>query len=397
MTTERRSILIVDDEEPVRRLLTMELSNEYDCTSAANAQEALQLLAANYFHLVLSDINMPGVSGLELCEFVREGYPNTVVVMVSGMSDINDAIEAMRQGAFDYVVKPFALSQLFIAVERALQHQSLVEFKQHHEELLEKTVRVRTNELRQLNTTLNDMLDMLYANYRATLRGLARALEARDVETRGHSVRVVAYCLRLGKELGLTPNELISLEQGAMLHDIGKIGVRDSILLKAGPLTKAQWVEMKEHINHGLAIIDSIDFLSGAAPVIGQHHEKFDGSGYPAGLSGKSIHMNARIFAVADALDAITSDRPYRAAQSYAQARAEIVASIDCHFDPEVVRAFLGVSDDEWADIRRTVVSRNYSDRALDTNEIRSFIGSLKGSNSVIRSLSRYTTPAVRA
>jgi response regulator RpfG family c-di-GMP phosphodiesterase len=386
MKTERSSILIVDDEEPIRTLLTLELGTEYACESVANPQEAMKLLATNSFDLLLSDIAMPGGSGLELCEFVHRSYPNIVVVMVSGRNDIQDAIEAMRQGVFDYVVKPFELLQVSVAVERALRHQSLMLFKQHHEELLEETVRVRTNELSRLNVTLNEMLDLLYGNYRATLRGLARALEARDVETRGHSDRVVAYCLRLGKELGLTQNELIALEQGALLHDIGKIGVPDSILLKPGPLTEDQWLEMKEHITHGLAIIGSIDFLSGAAPVVEQHHEKFDGSGYPAGLSGKSIHVNARIFSVADALDAITSDRPYRPAQSYHQARAEIVAGTDCQFDPEVVSAFLSISDTEWAEIGSTALSSDYFERVLDTNEIRSFIGSLKGNNSAVRS-----------
>jgi response regulator RpfG family c-di-GMP phosphodiesterase len=392
MKTERRSILIVDDEEPVRSLLTLELGTLYSCTSAASAREAMKLLATNTFHLMLSDIAMPGGSGLKLCEFVRKSYPNTVVVMVSGMHDIRDAIEAMRQGAFDYVVKPFELFQVFVAVERALQHQALMEFKHHHEQVLEETVRVRTNELRQLNVTLNEMLDLLYSNYRATLRGLAKALEARDVETRGHSDRVVAYCLRLGKQLGLTQNQMISLEQGALLHDIGKIGVPDSILLKRGPLTNDQWVAMKGHIRHGLAIIDSIPFLSEAAPVIGQHHEKFDGSGYPEGLTGKSIHLNARIFAVADALDAITSDRPYRDARSYSHARAEMVAGTGCHFDPDVVRAFLSISDDEWAEIRSTAMSSDYFERTLNTNEIRSFIGSMKQSDSAFGSHTESTS-----
>ena len=347
----------------------------------------MNLLATTSFELMLSDISMPGASGLDLCEFVHRSYPNTVVVMVSGMNDIQDAIEAMRQGAFDYVVKPFELLQVALAVGRALRHQALLAFKQHHEQLLEETVRVRTNELRKLNVTLNEMLDLLYANYRATLRGLARALEARDVETRGHADRVAAYSLRLGKELGLTQNELISLEQGALLHDIGKIGVRDSILLKPGPLTTDQWVEMKQHITHGLAIIDGIDFLKRAAPVIGQHHEKFNGSGYPNGFSGKAIHVNARIFAVADALDAITSDRPYRLAQPYPQARTEIVAGINRHFDPDVVTAFLSISDDEWAEIRSTAVSSDYFERVPDTNEIRSFMDSLKGGDSAKRPL----------
>ena len=178
-------------------------------------------------------------------------------------------------------------------------------------------MRERTNELRSLNDNLNDMFEILYSNYRATLRALARALEVKDVETHGHSERVVAYCLKLGRRLGLSQRELIAFEQGALLHDIGKIGVRDSILLKPGPLTEDQWVEMRADIQHDLAIIEGIDFLSGAQAVVGQHHEKFDGSGYPNGLSGDSIHIQARVFAVADAFDALTSDRPYRAARPY--------------------------------------------------------------------------------
>src|SRR6185503_9023285 len=178
------------------------------------------------------------------------------------------------------------------------------------------------------------MLEALYQNYRATLRALAGALEARDVETAGHSDRVVAYSLRLGRELGLSHKDLIALEQGALLHDIGKIGVRDSILLKTGALTEQERDEMREHINHGLRIINGIDFLKGAAPVVGEHHEKYDGTGYPLGLRAEMIHINARIFAVADAFDAITSDRPYRRSASYADARVEIAGNSAKHFDP---------------------------------------------------------------
>lgn len=225
---------------------------------------------------------------------------------------------------------------------------------------------------------LNQTLETLYTNYRATLRALAEALEARDYETRGHSDRVVAYCLRLGRELGLGHNELIALEQGALLHDIGKIGVRDSILLKAGPLTEDEWAEMRQHIAYGLRIIDRIDFLSGARPVVGQHHEKYDGSGYPAGLRGEAIHINARIFAVADALDAITSDRPYRAASPYAHARSEIIANSGYHFDPKVIEAFLRIPESEWSEIRSTAESNDYLEQIIDKREIRSFIVSLK-------------------
>jgi HD-GYP domain-containing protein (c-di-GMP phosphodiesterase class II) len=222
------------------------------------------------------------------------------------------------------------------------------------------------------------MLEILYNNYRATLRALAEALEARDVETRGHSDRVVAYCLRLGREMGLAHNDLIGLEQGALLHDIGKIGVPDHILLKTGVLTQEEWVEMRRHIEHGLRIINGIDFLRGARPIVGQHHEKYDGSGYPLGLAAEQIHIHARIFAVADAFDAITSDRPYRAAQDYSAARNEIIRHSGTHFDPKVVRAFLSISESEWDDIRSTADSQGYVEQIIDKREIRSFVVSLK-------------------
>src|SRR5437588_3238078 len=174
------------------------------------------------------------------------------------MSDIQSAIEAMHHGAFDYVLKPFDLSHLSLTVARALRHQALLAFKKNYERSLEETVRERTHELRLRNEDLNEMLEVLYCNYRTTLRALARALEARDAETHGHSERVVAYCLTLARQLGLCQRDLIAVEQGALLHDIGKIGVRDCILLKPGPLTDEEWVEMRAHIDHGLAIIEGI-------------------------------------------------------------------------------------------------------------------------------------------
>lgn len=380
MNSSRGSILIVDDEEPVSELLRVVLSPTYDCTVAASADEAITLFAERSFKLVLADITMPGTSGLELCALVNKTSPDTVVVMVSGLSDIQSAIKAMQQGAFDYVVKPFELSQISASVERALRHQALLSFKHHYERSLEETVRARTVELRLLNDNLKDMVEVLYSNYRATLRALAKALEARDVETHGHSERVVAYCLTLGRQLALSPRELLVLEQGALLHDIGKIGVRDAILLKPGPLTDDQWVEMRAHIDHGLAIIDGVDFLSGARAVVGQHHEKFDGSGYPSKLTGETIHLHARIFAVADAYDALTSDRPYRAGRPYAQACEEIIASAGTHFDPKVVDAFLKIPEAQLAEIRREVISQNYSEQIIEDSEIRAFIVSLKRS-----------------
>src|SRR5205085_10511961 len=238
------------------------------------------------------------------------------------------------------------------AVERALRHQRLLKSNFLYERHLQELVQVRTNELTAANASLNQALEKLFLNYRATLRALATALEARDVETKGHSDRVVAFSLELGRKLGLSQSELIALEQGALLHDIGKIGVRDSILLKRGPLTADEWVEMREHITHGLRIISGIDFLKGAAPVVGQHHEKYNGSGYPHGLCGEQIHINARIFMVADAVDAITSDRPYHQARTFEAAVEELLRCAGTHFDPEIVKVFLAKPLSFWRELR---------------------------------------------
>lgn len=374
----KASILIVDDEEPIRKLLATCLAVDYQCITAASAEEATELLEAGNFNLVMTDIRMPGASGFELCQLVQKVSPETVTIVLSGMTDIRYAIEAMRQGAFDYLTKPFDLSQVLLSVERALRYQALVMAKRQHEQSLEEAVRARTEELRAVNESLNRTLEALYNNYRATLRALARALEARDVETGGHSDRVVAYSLRLGRELNLSNNELIALEQGALLHDIGKIGIPDSILLKRGPLSEEEWDQMRRHVSYGLNIIDGIDFLSGAQPVVAQHHERYDGTGYPNGLRGEQIHINARIFAVADAFDAMTSDRPYRPAQPYSAARAEIIAMSGSQFDPKVVRAFLNVPEQEWAEIRAAAEAKDYIEQIIDAREIRSFILSLK-------------------
>ena len=387
MTRTTASILIVDDDEAIRSLLRGCLGDSYRCATAASAEEAVTLLQSGSFNLVLSDITMPGTSGLDLCRYVQQTYPRTVVVMISAMTDINYAVEAMREGAFDYITKPFDLARVTLAVHRALRYEQALEEKHRYEQVLEERVRIRTDELRSANEDLNFMLDTLYRNYRATLRGLASMLEARDIETRGHSDRVVAYSMRLGQKMGLTSNELIALEQGALLHDIGKVGVPDAVLLKPGSLTTDEWVRMREHVGHGLRIIDGVEFLSGARWVVGQHHEKYDGSGYPNKLRGNGIHIHARIFAVADAYDAIRSDRPYRAGQSHEIACEEIAANSGSHFDPKVVNAFESIRKEEWAVIRRRTQIEDRADQLIDRREISSFILSLQSPGGVTSKL----------
>ena len=276
MTGTSRSILIVDDDQRIRRFLIDWFDGSYWCASASSAEEAIAQLESSSFNLVLSDITLPGKSGLELCGYVQEAHPQTAVVMMSAMTGIENAVEAMRAGAFDYITKPFDLRQVTMTVDRALRYQRAVEDKQRYEQVLEERVRIRTAELRSANEDLKFMVDTLYSNYRATLRGLAGTLEARDIETRGHSDRVVAYSMRLGEKMGLKSTDLIALEQGALLHDIGKVGVPDAVLLKPGSLTTDEWVRMREHVIHGLRIIEGVEFLAGARWVVGQHHEKYD-------------------------------------------------------------------------------------------------------------------------
>jgi cyclic di-GMP phosphodiesterase len=345
-------ILIIDDEPSVLSVLQGLLSTQHDCTTASGAAEALEYLQESQFDLVLSDIMMPGMSGLELLQEINKHCRDTVVVLISGNLNIQSAIEAMRRGAFDYVTKPFNLSDVEAAVQRALKHHAVLKANQQYEQHLEDLVSLRTNELSHANSNLNATLEKLYMNYRATMRALAAALEARDVETKGHSERVVAYCIKLGRELGLNDRQLITLEHGALLHDIGKIGVPDAILLKRGALTEEEWNHMRRHVEYGAQILKGIDFLEGASQIVAQHHERFDGSGYPSRLEGDLICLGARIFAVADAVDAMTSDRPYRAARSFDDAADELIKCSGAHFDPSIVRAFTHVPVDTWREMR---------------------------------------------
>ncbi len=345
-TTASPRILIVDDEVEITEILADLLSDDYQCFRAGSAEQALSQLTQEQFHLVISDITMPGMSGLDMIPHVKELSPDTVVVMISGMQTVESAIGALRLGAFDYLMKPFDLRQVEAVVKRALEHHDLVVAKQRYENHLEELVEQRTAEL-------DRALNSLEGAYRSTLKALTAALETRDSETHGHSERVVSYSLRLGREYGLSNDEMKSLEFGALLHDIGKIGVPDSILRKPAKLTEEEWVRMREHPLHGQQILRGIEFLQGAARVVAQHHEQWDGSGYPLGLRSEDIDICARIFSVADAFDAITSDRVYRRGKSYEAASQELDDWAGRQFDPKVVEAFHRVPKEDWEELHR--------------------------------------------
>src|SRR3989440_3864384 len=348
-------LLIVDDEPEVRGVLRALLGHTYQCAEAASAEEALAQLRETNYELVISDITMSGMTGLEMIPHVKVASPDTVIVMISGMQTIESAINALRLGAFDYLMKPFDLRQAEAAVERALHHHELIVAKRLYENHLEDLVTQRTAEL-------DEALGSLENAYRSTLQALTAALEARDAETHGHSERVVTFSLRLGREYGLTRAEMKALEFGSLLHDIGKIGVPDAILRKPAKLTDEEWVRMREHPMHGQQILRGIKFLEGAARVVAQHHEKWDGSGYPLGLKSEDIDICARIFSVADAFDAITSDRVYRQGRSYDAAATELDTWSGRQFDPRVVEAFHRVPQEDWDDLRRQSLMRKPHD-----------------------------------
>ena len=346
-TLGRRSrILIADDEAEIREVLFDLLSPLYQCSTVSSAEEALAQLRCKDFDLVISDIMMSGMSGLEMMPHVRQSAPDAVVITISGVQTVESAIEALRAGAFDYIMKPFDIHHVEAAVSRALEHQSLRLAKRRYESYLEEMVEQRTAEL---DRTLHSLEDA----YRTTLKALTSALETRDAETHGHSERVVNFSMRLGVELGLGKEQMQSLEFGSLLHDLGTIGVPDAILRKPAALDADEWKRMREHPLHGQKILQGIEFLQGAARVVAQHHEKWDGSGYPRGLRAEEIDLNARIFAVADAFDAMVSDRVYRRGRTYEEAAAELEAFVGRQFDPHVVAAFHRVPRAEWDEIRQ--------------------------------------------
>ncbi|HET9120645.1 MAG TPA: HD domain-containing phosphohydrolase [Solirubrobacterales bacterium] len=330
-------ILIVDDDASVRDVISVLLQEEgYECRTASSAEAALDIAAAEAPPLVISDMKMPGRDGIWLLEAFRERYAETAVIMLTGYGDTEAAVDCLRRGAVDYLLKPPKLTDLIRAIERALAKRRIELARKRYQKKLERKVRDRTGELR---TALRD----IQGTYQTTLLALVRALDAREHETSDHSQRVVKYTEAIAERLSLRGPELEEIGRGALLHDIGKIGVPDAVLLKPAKLTTEEWKEMRRHPDIGYDMIRSIEFLNTPAAIVLSHQERFDGRGYPRGLRGEEIHIGARIFAVADTLDAMTSDRPYRKGTTFENAVDEIDRCAGSQFDPEVVRAFLDI------------------------------------------------------
>jgi putative nucleotidyltransferase with HDIG domain len=348
MAQER--ILIVDDEAAVRMIVAALLErNGYITLSAEGADEALiRLQEGPAYDLVLSDVMMPGIDGLTLLDRIGIDHPGTPVVVFTAVHDIHVATSAFRRGAIDYLLKPFERNQLLNVVSRGVEHGKMQKQNLVYRRNLEEIVSARTGRLR---ATMQD----LERSYDITLEAMGDALDLRDAETEGHSRRVTGYAIALAREVGLNAEELKVIARGAFLHDIGKIATPDEVLLKPGKLNDREMEIMREHCERGYEMIRKIPFLHEASEIVYAHQESFDGSGYPRGLRGDEIPLGARIFAIADTLDAITSDRPYRRGRTFEEAQREIERCSGKQFDPEIVKIFSRMPLDRWADLRAEV------------------------------------------
>src|SRR5580700_11877919 len=349
-------ILVVDDEEAIREIVCAILAAAgYSWKQASSGMEALALLnSGEVFELMLSDLMMADLDGIGLLERTKERFPDMPVVMVTAVHDISVALAAIRNGAYDYLLKPFEREQLINAVGRALENRRLKVENRKYQTDLESLVEARTKELKAAVAELKRSYDI-------TLEALGDALDLKDAETEGHSRRVTAYTIAIARKMGLAKEEVDVIARGAFLHDIGKMAIPDAILLKPGKLTDDEMDIMKEHCYRGYKILSRIPFLAEAAEIVYSHQERYDGLGYPRRLKGDEIPLGARIFAIADTLDAITSDRPYRKAQSIQAARKEIELWSGRQFDPAIVKVFLEMPDNIWEDLREDINAPNTS------------------------------------
>jgi len=329
-------ILVVDDDEGVRRLIQTLLEKEGCRIDAVEHVEAAQeQLAANSYDVVITDIMMPGLSGIDLLKILRQSAPDVPVIVITGNPDSETAAEAIRTGsAVDYIGKPFAATALLRAAERAA---GIKRMRDENRRLEAENEQYRLH----LEEMVEEKNEELVKAYDFTLEALAAMLDAREKATGCHSVRVRDLSLILGRTIGLPAAELDDLARGTLLHDIGKIATPDAILLKPGKLTPDEWEIMKRHAQAGYDIVKTSEHLAQAAELILSHHEKFDGSGYPRGLKGKEICLGARIFAVVDAYDAMRSVRVYKDPVPAEEAVDEIIRCCGSHFDPDIVQAFL--------------------------------------------------------
>jgi putative two-component system response regulator len=319
-------VLVIDDEAVIRRLLCQKLSSEgYECKEASTAEDVFNKLRNGPIGLVILDIKMPGKSGIELLPEIKAAYPDTAVVMATAVTELSVAIQCIKQGADDYICKPFNLDEVSLSVKGALEKRQLQlkirEYQQHLEEKIEE----QTREIRKI--------------FLGAIEALVFALEAKDRYTAGHSRRVTEVALAIGNELSLSENDMEDLRWGSLLHDVGKIAVDQLIQNKPGKLTREEYEHIMIHAQVGAGIVKPVANVK-VVEMIEHHHDHYDGTGLHQVVKGDEIPLAARILAVADAYDAMTSERPYRSAMSRKEALEEIKRCTGTQFDPTIATAF---------------------------------------------------------
>lgn len=346
----RELVLVVEPEPGTGAHVTNMLRDSgYRTGLVHDALKAIEFLMLHpECRLVLSNIHLPGISGLMLLDRIRESNPNAAVLLCADPRHAAPVVQAFHHGVTDVLLKPLQPKTLSHALRNALQ--TLTDRRENvlRMDRLESLVSERSGQLR-------DVLAHLERSYDVTIEAMGDALDLRDEETEGHSKRVTAYTIALARQIGLCAAELKTIARGAFLHDVGKIAIPDAILLKPGKLTPEEMTIMRHHCERGYAIVRKIPFLADAAEIVYSHQERFDGNGYPRGLCGHEITLGARIFAIADALDAITSDRPYRRASSFAHAIEEISSCRGTQFDPDIVDTFLSMPQTTWTAIHTEI------------------------------------------
>jgi putative two-component system response regulator len=333
-------ILLVDDEDGVRLALARYLTSRgYDVTAVASGTAALARLEAERFEAVLCDVRMPGMTGLDLLPQALERDPDLAILMLTAVNDAPTATVALSHGALDYLMKPIELADLDRALRRALQKRTLVLERWRTERLVREEVRVRTVELEERTEELVHERESLRTLTVRMAEALINAMEAKDVYLRGHSQRVAELGAAIAEELGLAEDVVEHVRLAGRLHDVGKIGIREEVLNKTGALTDDEFAHIKEHVRIGVEILSPLDHLGEVLSFVRDHHERWDGSGYPRGVAGEAITLGGRVLSTADAYDALTSRRAYRDALSEERTITILQAQVHRHLDPQVFAA----------------------------------------------------------
>ena len=342
-------LLVVDDEEAVRRMLKKLVERRgYRADTAGSLKEAREKLESQSFELVLADVNMPGGSGLELLTEITENHPETATVMVTGIDDPDLASRALDEGAYGYVVKPFGVNEITIAIANALKRRALEIENRKHRDRLQVMVEERTGELWKAVSQLELAQSRIRKSQEDTVYRLSLAAEYRDDETANHLQRMSRYCALLARKVSDDAEWAELLRVASIMHDVGKIGIPDSILLKPDDLTQAERETMETHAELGHKILagSESELLELAASIAYTHHERLDGKGYPQGLSGEEISIEGRIAAIADVFDALSTDRIYRKAFPLGKVVEVMREGRGTHFDPQLLDPFIDAMDE---------------------------------------------------